>query len=332
MLSHGFKINECDKCVYVKDDEHGYVIVCLYVDDMLIVGNDDKMITSTKNMLNSRFDMKDMGLADVILGIKIKRTSDGLVLSQSHYVDNILGKYDKDKSGIARTPVDVTLHFSKNKGESVAQVEYSRVIGSLMYLMSCTRPDIAYAVNKLSRYTSNPGAMHLQGIMRVLKYLRFTRDYGLHYTRYPAVLDGYSDANWISNDKDSKSHSDYVFTLGGAAVSWKSSKQTVIARSTMEYEFIALDKCGEESEWLRHFLEDIPRWPKSVPSICIHCDSQSAIGRAQNSMYNAKSRHIRRRHNTIKQQLSTGVISIDYVKYKDNIADPLTKGLNRELV
>ena len=109
-------------------------------------------------------------------------------------------------------------------------------------------------------------------------------------------------------------------------------KLTVIARSTIEYEFIALDKCGEEAEWLSHFLEDIPRWPKPVPPICIHCDSQSAIGRAQNSMYNGKSRHIRRRHNTIKQQLSTGVISIDYVKSKDNIADPLTKGLNRELV
>ena len=224
MLSRGFKINECDKCVYVKDDEHGYVIVCLYVDDMLIVGNDDKMITSTKNMLNSRFDMKDMGFSNIILGIKIKRTSDGLVLSKSHYIDNILGKFDKDNSGITRTPVDVTLHFSKNKGESVAQVEHSRVIGSLMYLMSCTRPDIAYAVNKLSRYTSIPGAMHWKGIMRVLKYLRFTRDYGLHYTRYPAVLEGYSDANWISNDKDSKSHSGYVFTLGGVAVSWKSSK------------------------------------------------------------------------------------------------------------
>ncbi|RVW26496.1 Retrovirus-related Pol polyprotein from transposon TNT 1-94 [Vitis vinifera] len=326
MLSHGFKINECDKCVYVKDTEHGYVIVCLYVDDMLIVGSDDKMITSTKNMLNSRFDMKDMGLADVILGIKIKRTSDELILSQSHYVDKILGKFDKDNSGVARTPVDVTLHLSKNKGESVSQVEYSRVIGSLMYLMICTRPDIAYAVSKLSRYTSNPEAKHWQGIIRVLKYLRFTRDYGLHYTRYLAVLEGYSDANWISNVKDSKSHSGYVFTLGGAAVSWKSSKQTVIARSTMESEFIALDKCGEEAEWLRHLLEDIPRWSKPVPPICIHCDSQSAIGRAQSNMYNGKSGHIRRRHNTIRQLLSTGVISVDYLKSKDNIADPLTKG------
>ena len=168
--------------------------------------------------------------------------------------------------------------------------------------------------------------------MRILKYLRFTKDYGLHYTRYPAVLEGYIDANWISNVKDSKSHSGYVFTLGGGAISWKSSKQTVIDKSKMETEFIALDKCGEEVELLRHFLEDIPRWPKLVSIICIHCDSQSAIGRAQNNIYNGKSRHISRRHNTIRQLLLTRVISLEYVRFKDNIADLLTKGLNRELI
>ena len=108
-MSHEIKINEYDKCVNVKDTEHGYVIVCLYVNDILIVGSDDKMITSTKNMSNSRFDMKNLGLTDVILRIKIKRTLDGLILSQSHYVDNILGTFDKDNSGIARTTVNVTL-------------------------------------------------------------------------------------------------------------------------------------------------------------------------------------------------------------------------------
>ena len=123
-----------------------------------------------------------------------------------------------------------------------------------------------------------------------------------------------------------------MFTLRGGVASWKSSKQTVIARSTMNFEFIALDKCGEEAKWLCSFLEDIPRWPKPLPSICIHCNSQSAIGRAQSSMYNGKSRHIRRRHNTIRQLPLTGVISLDYVKSKDSIADLLTKGLNIELV
>ena len=109
-------------CVCVKDTKHGYVIICLYVDDMLIVSSDDKMIISTKNMLNSRFDMKDMGPANVILGIKLIRTSYGLILSQSHYVDNILGNFDKENFGIAKTTIDVTLHLSKNKGESVSQV------------------------------------------------------------------------------------------------------------------------------------------------------------------------------------------------------------------
>ncbi|KAL0556293.1 hypothetical protein IC582_004805 [Cucumis melo] len=194
-----------------------------------------------------------------------------------------------------------------------------------MYIMSCTRPDIAYVVSKLSHYTSNPGQDHWKAILRILGYLKHTKNYGLHYSCYPAVLEGYSDANWISSTKDSKSTSGYIFTLGGGAVSWKSSKQTCIAQSTMESEFIALDKAGEEAEWLRNFLEDIPNWSKLVPAICIHSDSQAAIE-------NGKSRHIRRRHNTIRQLLSNGIITIDFVRSKDNIADPLTKSLTRELV
>ena len=126
-----------------------------------------------------------------------------------------------------------------------------------------------------------------------MRYFKYTLNYGLHYTRHPAILEGYSDANWISDTKDTKSTSGYVFTLGGAAVSWKSSKQTCIARSTRESEFIALDKVGEEVEWLRHFLEDMPMWIKLMPPICIHYDSKSAIGRAQSHMYNGKSQHIR---------------------------------------
>ncbi len=113
-------------------------------------------------------------------------------------------------------------------------------------------------------------------------------------------------------------------------VSCKSSRQTCIAQSTMEFEFIALDKSAEEAEWLWNFLEDIPCWQRPVPTVMIHCDSQSAIGRAQSGMHNGKSRHIRRRHNNIRQLISSGVISIDYVKSKENLADPLTKGLPRD--
>ncbi|PHT76704.1 hypothetical protein T459_20226 [Capsicum annuum] len=142
--------------------------------------------------------------------------------------------------------------------------------------------------------------------------------------------EGYSDANWITGSNEVKSTSGYVFTIGGRAVFWKSSKQTCIACSTMEYEFIALDKAGEEAEWLRNFLEDIPYWPKPVALVCIHCDSQAVIGRAERMMYNCKSHHIRQRYNTIRELLSSGIITVDYVKSKDNVSDPPTKGLSIE--
>ena len=231
-----------------------------------------------------------------------------------------------------RTPVDVNLHLSKNNGKSLSQQEYAQVIGSLMYVMNCTHPDIAYAVSKLSRYTSNPGPDHWKEIVIVLRYLKYTQNYGLHYSKYPAVLEGYYDANWISDTKDSKSTSGYLFTLGGGAVSWKSSKQMCIDRSTMESEFIALDKAGEEVEWHSHFLEDNPIWPQPVHAIYIHCDSQSAIGRAQSHIYNGKSQHILRRHNTVRQLLSNGIMTIEYIRSKDNIANLLTKGLTIEKV
>jgi len=201
-----------------------------------------------------------------------------------------------------------------------------------MYLTNSTSPDLTHYVNVLSRYTSNPGHKHRKAITRVLNYLRYTKDHGLHYGKEPTILEGYSDANWIADSKNSKSTSGYIFTLGGAAISWKSSKQTVAAKSTMESEFIALDTTAAEAEWLHNFLEDIPMWGKPVPAIRVHCDRQSAIGRAQSTLYNGKSRHIRRRHKTIRQLISTGVITIDYINLADNLAEPFTKGLNRDQV
>lgn len=117
-------------------------------------------------------------------------------------------------------------------------------------MMNCTRPNIANAVSRLSRFTHNPSREHWKAIIRLLGYPMHTKDFGLHYKTYPVVLEGYTDANWISGSKNTKSTSGYVFTLAGGAVSWKSRKQTCNAKSTMESELIALDKAGEEAEWL----------------------------------------------------------------------------------
>ena len=127
-----------------------------------------------------------------------------------------------------------------------------------MYLMNCTRPDIAYAVGRLSRYTQSPNQDHLTVVRRVLKYLRGTINYGLCFSGFPSVLEGFSDANWILNSDEMKSTSGYVFILSGNTVSWKSTKQICITRSTMETEFIALEKASSEAKWLINFFADIP--------------------------------------------------------------------------
>ena len=163
--------------------------------------------------------MQDLWIANVIQWIMITRTFGGLILLKSHYNENILDKFDKNNDGVEKIHVDVNLHLSKNTREGISQLQYSHIIGRLMYLMDCTRPDITYAVSKLSRFTSNPGENHWKAIVKVLRYLRYTKEYGLYYTNDPDVVEGYCDATWISDSKDSKSTSGYVFIIGSTAVS-----------------------------------------------------------------------------------------------------------------
>lgn len=137
----------------------------------------------------------------------------------------------------------------KNKYEPMFQLKYSQIISSLMYIANCTRSDIAFVVNKLSRFTSNLSHHHWEVLNRVLRYLKHALTFGLHFTKYHAILKGYCDANWISNMNDFKPTSGHVFTIGGATVPWKSRKQT------MESKFIPLDNSSEEAEWLLNSLE-----------------------------------------------------------------------------
>ncbi|GJW73634.1 zinc finger, CCHC-type containing protein [Tanacetum coccineum] len=225
VLSSGFPLNQSDKRVYSKFDSSGKgVIICLYVDDMLIFKTDQNQVDKTKKFLSSRFSMKDMGEANVILGIKIKYENKGIVITHSHYIEKILKKFNREDCSPVSTPMDPVEKLKLNIGKPVDQLEYSRAIGCLMYAMTSTRPDIAYVVGKLSRFTSNPSRQHWKAITRVFKYLRCTMNYGLLYVGYPSVLEAYSDANWINHVEDSSSTSGWVFLLGGGAISWASKK------------------------------------------------------------------------------------------------------------
>jgi len=202
-----------------------------------------------------------------------------------------------------------------------------------LYLAGATRPDISFAVSKLSCFTSNPGKDHWDALERVLRYRRGTIEYGIHYTGYPSVLEGYSDSNWISDADAIKATSGYVFTLAGAAVTWRSCKQTILTRSTMEAELVALDTATVEAEWLRELLMDLPPVEKPVPAILMYCDNQTVLIKVTSTKDNSKSsRHVKRRLKSVRKLKNSGVIAVNYIRSEKNLADPFTKGLARTTI
>ncbi|GKD87874.1 zinc finger, CCHC-type containing protein, partial [Tanacetum coccineum] len=152
VLSNGYLLNQANICVYSKFDESGKgVIIYLYADDMLIFGTDQVQVDLTNEFLSSKFSMKDMGEANVILGIRIKHENNGIAISQSHYIEKVLKNFNYFDCTPVSTPMDTSEKLMSNNGQDVSQLEYSRVIGCLMYAMTCTRLDIAFVVGKLSR-------------------------------------------------------------------------------------------------------------------------------------------------------------------------------------
>ena len=182
LVTNIYSINNVDKCIYSKYENNTCVVIYFYVDDMLIFGTSLEVVCETNKFLGSKFDMKDLGEAEVILGIKITRTPNGLKLSQEHYVEKILRKFKHFDCKPVSTPYDLNSQLKKNREYSVAHIEYAQIIGSLMYLMNCTRLDIAYAIGRFSRYTQSPNQDHWTAVHRVLEYLRDTINYGLHET------------------------------------------------------------------------------------------------------------------------------------------------------
>ena len=180
-----------DKCVYIKCTEKECVIIALYVDYMLIFGISLSVVHSTKKFLASQFDMKDMGEAKVILSVKITRMDDSIMLSQERYVEKILKRFGHFDAKPVSTSYDANTYLMKNRGDRVGQAEYAHIIGNLMHLMNFSRPDIAYAVCRLSRYTHNPNNDHWSTLAKLMKYLRGT----MNYSGFSVVLEGYSDAN-----------------------------------------------------------------------------------------------------------------------------------------
>jgi hypothetical protein len=279
--------------------------------------------------------MVDFGEAQSILGIRIDRNrAKGTIhLSQIDKIDDLLFSHKQTNAMGRTTPLEVGIKFSKFMcPESCVGKEdpftktYRAVVGSLMHIMVCTRPDIAAAVGILSRFMEKPGKEHWEGIIRILQYLKKTRLTGLNYSKsIVADIHGYCDSDWAGDVDDNKSTTGYVFILAGAAVSWQSKKQKSTAQSSCEAEYYAAGMAGNEVSWLSSFLGELGFLPPSP--IVVFSDSQSALNLSANPIWHEKSKHIATRWNAIRELIYNKTLLLLKIKTDFQIADSLTKAV-----
>ncbi|KAL5837333.1 hypothetical protein ACOSQ3_014502 [Xanthoceras sorbifolium] len=331
MSSSGFTRCQADHCCYIKRFDNSFIILLLYVDDMLVAGSDMQEIMNLKRELSKQFTMKDLGAAKQILGMRIKRDtkSETLLLSQAEYIKKVLSRFNMQDAKPVSTPLGVHFRLSKEQSPKteeerthMAKVPYASAIGSLMYAMVCTRPDIAQAVGAVSRYMNNPGKIHWEAVKWILRYLRGTTNKTLCFKGGDTTLTGYVDADLAGNVDIRKSTTGYVYTLGGTAVSWVSQLQKIVALSTTEAEYVAVTEASKEMVWLQSFLEELG---KKQEDNVLYCDSQSAIHLAKNPSFHSRTKHIQLRYHFIRSLLEDGILKLEKISGAQNPADMLTK-------
>ncbi|KAL2253784.1 UNVERIFIED_CONTAM: Retrovirus-related Pol polyprotein from transposon TNT 1-94 [Sesamum indicum] len=329
MLSLSFSRSNYDHCLYFKYVDTTPIFLVLYVDDMLIASPSLHLIHCLQNDLCKTFEMKDLGNAKQILGMSIirDRKTSSILLNQKTYLLAILKKFSMENS--KPTAVPLAAHFqlsksqcpqSENDMQKMSKIPYSNVIGSIMFLMVCTRPDVAYAISCLSRYMSNPGPPHWEALKWLLRYLRGSENVGIKFSKHSAHahLIGYVDSNY-ANDRDSrKSTTSYMFTFCNSCISWKSQLQHIVALSTTEAEYIATTEAFKEALWLSGLLNEIG-FLKEKP--VIFSDSQSAIQLCKNPVFHDRTKHIDVRYHFIRDIVGKNEIKLEKISSDENPAD-----------
>jgi hypothetical protein len=325
-----------DNCVYFHRSEGEMIIISLYVDDLFLFTSSIRLLTRFKQGLKARFEMEDLGEARLVLGMHIirDRTSRVLTISQQAYLQRLIEKLGVTNMKAVSTPMVPNTTLVKAPEAHVACTQdvtwYQSVVGSLMYAANGTRPDIAFTVNKLSKYSSNPDSTHLCALKHLLRYIRGTFNYCLTYKgtadQQPPLI-AYCDADYANDLDDRLSTSGYAVMLCGGAISWAARRQTVIADSTTNAEYIAIAEATKDVMWWRPMLNQLG-YNISAPTSLFN-DNQGSIFLAHNGDNGSRSKAIDVKYHLIRQELRNNTIDLTYVATQHNVADLLTKGLAR---
>jgi hypothetical protein len=257
LIQSGYVQSKADYSLFTKHSSTGFTVILVYVDDLVLGGTDIAEINRVKTMLNDKFSIKDLGALKYFLGFEVARSKEGINLCQRKYTLDLLEDAGLLGSKPCNTPMQPHLQLHKSSGHPLSNpTPYRRLIGRLLYLTH-SRPEIAYAVSKLSQFLSEPTDEHMLAGLHVLKFLKNHLGKGLFFSSSSSLcIKGFSDSDWGVCPDTRRSTTGYCFFLGNSLVSWKSKKQTVVSQSSSEAEYRALAQATCEGQWLLYLLKD----------------------------------------------------------------------------
>jgi hypothetical protein len=327
LREHGFFPSTADSALFISA-EHPYLWILTYVDDLLVIGNDLARLETIAAALRAAYDINesDTGL---FLGMEIKRDRQArtLALTQYKMTSELVAKHNLLEGKPRATPLSASTRLAKDPEHPLDRTKfgYSELVGSLLYISVCTRPDIAQAVGALARYTSCPASSHWTALLGIVRYLSGTLDYGIVFASDGNTLIGFCDSDFAGDIDSRRSTTGYVFLLNGGVICWSSRLQVTVAASTTEAEYMAAAAAIKEALWLRKLMTDLAL--STGGPIQLYCDNQAALALLKNPILSQRSKHIDVIYHFARERVASREVTFAYCSTNANVADCMTKAL-----
>ncbi|GJR08564.1 retrovirus-related pol polyprotein from transposon TNT 1-94 [Tanacetum coccineum] len=328
LIKHECKMGMVDNTLFTKKKSSNLIIVQIYVDDIIFGSTCQDMCDEFVKVMHDEFEMSMIGELNFFLGLQIKQMEDGIFFNQSKYIKEMFKKFGLEDSKPMKIPMSSDTKLTKDEEcESIDSTKYQGMIGILLYL-TASRPDIMFIVCLCARFQEDPKTSHLEAVKRIFRYIKGTTHLGLWYPKGTGIETVvYADSDHAGDYVDRKSTNGICMFVGCCLTSWFSKKQTALAISTTEAEYVSVRKACQQALWMKQGLIDYDIRLDDVP---IMCDNKGAIDLSKNPVQHSRTKHIEIRHHFLRDNVKKGHISIEKVSSVDNIADILTKPLKHE--
>ncbi|KAL7284847.1 hypothetical protein ACG7TL_002160 [Trametes sanguinea] len=330
MKELGFNRLVSDPGLFICKDKNGQlVIVVVYVDDALFCGPDKALVEKMKAKFMKKWECRDLGEVKEFLRMRIQRSGSTICIDQCAYLEKVLQRCGMQNAKSAPTPLPAGYYPKPNDGmaDPTLRSRFQTVIGSLLYIMLGTRPDIAFAVTKLSQFAANPSQEHLNKALYICRYLIGTRSYALVYKGASGLgISACTDSDWGSDPSSRRSQTGYFLKLAGGTFSWQSRAQKTVAHSSTEAEYMAMSDCSRQVVWIRNLMGEIGYKLGPIP---VAGDNQGSLFMGSNPVTESRSKHIDIKYHAIREYIENKLIEVFYVDTDNNPADLFTKNLGR---